>query len=151
MLATSPIRTLNPRCLCELNSILRRGEHYLSGLMDWAVEHDCPCDESSICTFAALGGHLGVLRWLWEKDFFWDWTTTAAAAEGGHLEVLQWLREHGCEWNEATCAYAAYGGHLDVLKWAREHDCSWDEETRECAVLNGDPEVLRWLVEHGAP
>jgi hypothetical protein len=52
----------------------------------------------------------------------------AYAAKGGHLEVLKWVRENDFWWSEWTCACAAEGGHLEVLKWARENDCPWDED-----------------------
>ena len=53
----------------------------------------------------------------------------AWAAMGGHLEVLKWLHRKGCPWDQAACARAAQGGHLEVLKWLLAHDCPWDGRT----------------------
>ena len=84
---------------------------------------------------AALGGHLGALRWAREHGCPWDATTCSNAARGGHLELLMWAREqeHGCPWDEETCSFAALGGHLELLRWARAHHCPW--EANMCASM----------------
>ena len=53
--------------------------------------------------------------------------TCVYAAVNGHLEILKWARENGCPWDKCTCTYAASNGHLEVLKWARENGCPWDK------------------------
>eukprot|EP00658_Telonema_sp_P-2_P010381 TRINITY_DN13918_c0_g2_i2.p1 TRINITY_DN13918_c0_g2~~TRINITY_DN13918_c0_g2_i2.p1 ORF type:complete len:100 (+),score=19.39 TRINITY_DN13918_c0_g2_i2:136-435(+) len=58
---------------------------------------------SAIAVAAAKGGHLGVLKWLWDIGC-WDVAVfvgtsdrcvnneiVAAAAMGGHVEVLKWM------------------------------------------------------------
>jgi len=67
-------------------------------VLKWAMEHDCPLDESN-------GG------------------VCSSAARGGHLEVLRWAREHGCPWSEQTAILAAELGHTDVLRWLQDNDC----------------------------
>ena len=94
-------------CLTALRNLLQRGH----------------LDRGFVCTCAAEGGHLKVLRWARENGCPWDESTCYSAAEGGHLEVLKWARENGCPGDELTCACAAKGGHLEVLKWARENGC----------------------------
>ena len=97
-------------CLTALKNLLQRGH----------------LDRGFVCTCAAEGGHLKVLRWAREKGCPWDESTCAKAAEGGHLEVLQWARANGCPWDDETCAYAAKRGNLELLellKWARENGC----------------------------
>ena len=79
-----------------------------------------------VCSEAAGGGFLGILKWARENGCGWDYKTCANAALGGHLEVLKWARENECIWNSETCANAALGGHLEVLKWARENGCIWN-------------------------
>src|SRR2546427_226255 len=67
------------------------------------------------------------------------------AAMNGHLEILKWARENGCKWETWTCAYAAKNGHLEVLKWARGNDCGqrcdWNSYTCANAAENGHLEV----------
>ena len=58
-----------------------------------------------------------------ENGCKWNSDTCYYAALGGHLEVLKWARDNGCEWGKDTCYFAARNGHLDVLKWARENGC----------------------------
>ena len=53
----------------------------------------------------------------------WDSWTCSYAALNGHLHVLKWARENGCEWNSYTCSNAALNGHFDVLQWARKNGC----------------------------
>ena len=76
-----------------------------------------------VCSEAAGGGFLEILKWARENGCGWDWQTCINAAEGGHLEVLVWARENGCDWDQLTCANAAEGGNLEVLEWARENGC----------------------------
>ena len=66
---------------------------------------------------AAISGYLGLLKWATSyyivpvsKFTF----VCSYAAQGGHLEVLKWARETGCEWNSPTCSSAAKGGHFEV-------------------------------------
>ena len=66
----------------------------------------------------------------------------AFAALGGHLEVLKWLRSKGCPWDERACYRAAYGGHLEILKWLRIEGCPWHEKLC-CSV--GKPNIVRWI------
>ena len=82
------------------------------------------CNKSckiNICSGAAFGGHLNLLKWARENGCDWDSLTCTAAACNGHMDILKWARENGCDWNSDACAYAALNGHLEVLKWAREH------------------------------
>ena len=68
----------------------------------------------------------------------------SAAAAGGHLEVLKWARTNGCGWNHRVCTEAARHGHLEVLKWARSHGCPLDADTCSSAAAGGRLEVLQW-------
>ena len=122
--------------LAELKA-LRRAENF-----PWGV---------STCGFAALGGHLEVLKWARENDCPWDKWTCRCAAGGGQLEVLDWASANGCPWDAKTCAFAAQHGHLEVLKWLRAKRCPWDKWTCACAAERGHLEVLRWARENGAP
>ena len=70
---------------------------------------------SSVCTFAAMVGQIGVLQWLRKNDFPWDEGTCEQAAIRGHLEVLQWARANGCPWNEDTIANAGHNVYDDVV------------------------------------
>lgn len=53
----------------------------------------------------------------------WDEWTCAFAALNGHLDVLKWARENGCPWSQMTIAYAEDRGHLEVLQYARANGC----------------------------
>ena len=115
-----------------------------------------------LCTAAAYGGQLEVLKWLRENSYPWDEMTCACAASGGYLKMLQWARANGCPWDERTFLGGAYGGHLKVLQWARANGCPWDAETCAhaaadggitllySAARDGHEAVVRALVEAGA-
>ena len=95
-------------------------------LSNWLTgNRRCPWD-SSICRYAAAGGHLDCLIWAREHGCPWDSWTCSSAAARGHLDCLIWAREHGCPWDASTCISAAGGGHLDCLIWAREHGCDFN-------------------------
>ena len=59
------------------------------------------------------------------------------AAGGKRLDVLKWARSHNYAWDEKTCAYAAYFGDLRALKWARANGCPWDSSVYSYAVQTG--------------
>lgn len=104
-----------------------------------------PPNES--CDYAALGGHLEVLKWLQGIGCTFNSNTCANAAEGGKLEVLKWLHEQNTDWDAITCYAAAERGHLEVLQWAIENGCEWDMD--EYASFGGRPDVLKWAREKG--
>eukprot|EP01051_Picozoa_sp_SAG22_P002191 SAG22_NODE_96_length_20771_cov_33.186018_15_plen_426_part_00 len=123
---------------------------------------------SEVLRCAARGGHLTMVKWLWEADRVkmkaGKWYD--AAAEGGQLEVLKYLRANcadylsdsedwlgnSCDWGNETCNAAAAGGHLDVLKWMRANGCPWDPadaNALEAAAEHGHLEVVKWCLETG--
>ena len=113
----------------------------------------CPWDWR-ICSYAAKGGHLGVLQWLRRQTppCPWDYHSCSYAAQGGHLEILQWLRAQGCPWDYNTCSDAAWEGHLEILQWARAQDppCPWGGACSS-AAWKGRVDVLEWLRAQDPP
>ena len=72
-------------------------------------------EEETICSYAARGGHLDVLKWTYANGAILDVWICQNASEGGHLDVLKWARSKGVDWDCAnwtgsTCAKAAGGG-----------------------------------------
>ena len=92
--------------------------------------------------WAAMRGHLEVLKWLRSEGCPWDEGACQGAASAGRLEVLKWLRSEGCPWNEGACLCAAAGGHLEVLKWLRSEGCPWNELL--CRMV-GNPIIVHWI------
>jgi len=74
-----------------------------------------------------------------------DW-----AALNGHLDVIKWLcenRTEGCTFRAMD--YAALNGHLDVIKWLcenRTEGCTF--RAMDYATKNGHPDVIKWLHEN---
>lgn len=127
----------------------------------------------SICSAAAEGGHLEVVKWLRARNIGWDVWTCVGAAAGGHLEVLQWAfaeltadQPHAAavsQWAKPACHRAAAGGHLEILKWvasvmrtsadqpSADQDRPWGETTCATAAGGGHLEVVKWLRAEGCP
>ena len=120
------------------------------GVLKYIRERGCAWNPGT-CYAAALRGHLDVLKYAHEHGCPWDHCTCMAAANGGHLDVLKYAREHGCPWDELTCSHAAYGGHLHVLKYARDSGCAWDAYTCMAAANGGHLDVLKYARECGCP
>lgn len=101
--------------------------------------------------YAADGGHLEILIWLWEKGST-ECSTDAmdAAAINGHLDVLKWLHSHtttGC--THQAMDGAATIGNFEVLKWLhfnRLEGCT--TEAMDFAAGNGFLEIVQWLHEN---
>ncbi|KAL6045268.1 Ankyrin repeat domain-containing protein [Balamuthia mandrillaris] len=81
------------------------------------------------------------------------WTTDmfSFAALGGHLETIRWLWKEGCPFDEDVCAMAAGSGELEALQWLHAHGCPWDEGVYKEALLKGKLAVVQWLVNAGCP
>jgi len=102
-----------------------------------------------MCSYAATGGNIELLKWVRECEC--PWSECRRVAKRGDLEMLIWARENDCDWEQNTCNYAAREGHLEVLKWAKENDCPFDENVCQSAVRGDHFELLKWAVEHGCP
>ena len=122
---------------------------------DWCLWCALLPEESSssalfLARAAAYFGHLLVVRSLPRSRS--DSEATAFAALGGHLDVLRYLHEHGCPWDKLTCQYAAQGGHLEVLRYAHEHGCPLDVHACNLAAQHSNLDVLKYLMEEaGCP
>ena len=77
----------------------------------------------------------------------WDETVCSEAARGGHLEVLKWARAAGCAWDHLTCWWAARNGHEEVLHWARAHGCTLTGDRagggRHCPRTENGPYLIK--------
>ncbi len=91
-------------------------------------------------------GHFGR-----DYNFMRERWICASAAQGGHLELLKWLYNEGCSWDYMTCAYAAYHGNLEILKYAYSNGCILGYVICGYAKDGGHKEILEWLLENGYP
>ena len=125
-----------------------RGGHL--GLLRLLRERGCAWDERT-CAAAARGGHLDCLRYAHEQGCPWDRRTPMAAATGGHIECVRYAHESGCPWGPATMMAAARGGSLDIVAYARERGCTWNVRVMAEAAGARHLDVIRWLHENGCP
>mmetsp|Transcript_18287 Transcript_18287/g.45505 ORF Transcript_18287/g.45505 Transcript_18287/m.45505 type:complete len:542 (-) Transcript_18287:399-2024(-) len=116
------------------------------GVMDTGVAESVPF-------YAAVGGHLEVLKFAHAINLPWDSQTYCAmAASGADMPMLTWLHgNHGNEWNEMTPALAAQGGHLDVLKWVIARGCPWGYQVWKGAALEGHLHILEYAAADHCP
>ena len=142
-------------CVKEKGCILAAKFGNLEALQ-WFHSRNCSWG-GGVCTEAAAGGHLHVLRWARSQTppCPWDGNTCEAAAENGQLDVLQWLRSQTppCPWGRYTCAAAAGHGQLDTLKWLRSQTppCPWDRWVCVSAAKHGQLVALQWLRSQTPP
>ncbi len=98
----------------------------------------CPFN-TTLCAYAASGGHLEVLQWLRERGCPWDESTCARASIGGHIDILMWSHANACPWDASVCIAASQQGHLEILKWARAQRCPWNSNCWHLAHQNVHP------------
>ena len=128
-------------------------------ILKWALANGCDFDDAmpEAAARAASNGHLEVLKWFKDNDWFGtvgildvDERVCDKAASAGHLEILKWAGANGCGWDERTCTAAVEAGHLEVLKWLRQNGCPWDDcVCSAAAACGGHFEILQWLRENG--
>ena len=101
----------------------------------------CPAERET--WWAALAGHLDILKFLHAQGYPCEIRTTTYATQGGHLDILKFLHEKGCILDkEELTRIATQGGHLDILRFLHEKDCLvvsistwWAEMYREHGIL----------------
>jgi hypothetical protein len=138
---------------CRWNALVLANSAYNGHLecLRYALENGCdPLLPTMITTSAANSGQLDCLKYLREeKQFEWDYQTTAAAAGKGSLECLKYAHENGCNWDETTCQLAASSGHLECLKYAHEHGCPFGNHSDRRAAQQGMLKCLQYIYESG--
>jgi hypothetical protein len=90
-------------------------------LYDWVVNffYKSESFQSNYLNIAARHGNLNLTKHIKERYGYWGSKITCSeAAKGGHLEVLKWLFEDGCPWEEKTCEMAAMGGRAGAARSA---------------------------------
>ena len=68
------------------------------------------------CQFAAIGGHLNQLKWLY-KTYGYISALSYEAGSYGHLPILIWLRKQGVTRSARFIDDAAEKGQLRILDW----------------------------------
>ena len=70
--------------------------------------------------------------------------TTRFAALKGHLHVLKWARSEGCPWDAKLCDYAAKEHHYDILSWASAR-CQEEGHAGNHSIMEWFSKHKRWL------
>lgn len=85
---------------------------------------------------AAKNGDLEMLKWLRGQNCLMNDWTCAYAAEGGYIEILDWLwtRIPRHYWNTLCSSLAAKNGQLEALKWLRNRNCPMDVDTKNLII-----------------
>jgi hypothetical protein len=78
-----------------------------------------------VCSGAAYGGHLRLLKLLRLHNFAWDWQVVFRSCLTHNEEMAIWALENEAPvYRDDTCSWlqdAASCGCLKVLRWAHEH------------------------------
>ncbi len=110
--------------------------------------------DSEACAYAALNGHLEILKYLREvAKAPWDWRIAAWAAGNGHLHILEYLVERKYDrYSEWACMHAAKNGHFDCLKYLHETaKAPWSSWAVRYAHENKHPECLQYCLDNDCP
>lgn len=67
-----------------------------------------------ICYYAALNGHLDILKWLkHELKNKFDIQECCSGAIFGHISIFKWAIENGFNLDYKTSYYGIFGGQLE--------------------------------------
>jgi len=141
------------KCKWDEKTIRAAAEQDNLEMIKYCVANKCPIDEWT-CEYAALEGHLEVLKCLREEvKATWDSRTASWAAAKGHLHILEYLVERKYDqYCTAACAFAAENGHLDCLKYLHETaKAPWDYWAVRVAHENNHTECVQYLLENDCP
>lgn len=108
---------------------------------------------STICSQAAAGGHVNILRWARgrTRKYHWNVETSLNAALNGHLDALQFLHENRCPININLANFAARNGHIPILMYARTIGLQFDSTTMNDAAAREQIDTVKWLHAIGCP
>ena len=108
------------------------------------------CD-ASICTAAARGGHLEVLKWARQELIPWGENTFDEAVKNGHFELLRWAHGEECKWSAKSIELACVYKHLDIATWLHEQHCPAPTDVCTLVAVHGGEIALQHLRELGYP
>jgi hypothetical protein len=74
-------------------------------------------DDERMFRYAARGGQLEIIKWLYARDKTPDAWAAAFAARGGHLDVLKFLRMMLAPMDSTVGTGAVMSGNIDVVRW----------------------------------
>ena len=141
------------KCEWDYKTVKAAAEEGNLEMVKYCVANECPIDNDA-CAFAALLGHLEVLKYLHkEAKAPWDSWTAEWAAKNGHLHILEYLVERKYDhFVERACEYAALNGHLDCLKYLHETaKAPWNYLAVRDANRNNHTECLQYLLDNDCP
>jgi hypothetical protein len=141
------------KCKWDSGTIDAAAEQGNLEMVKYCVANECPIDEFA-CAYAALKGHLEVLKYLREEvKAPWNSYTANGAAQNGHLHILEYLVERKYDqFVEDACWCAAKYGHLDCLKYLHETaKAPWDSEAVREAQESDQTECLQYLLDNNCP
>ena len=122
-------------------------------MVKYCVANECHIEKEA-CAFAALEGHLEVLKYLREEaEAPWDWYTATWAAQNGHLHILEYLVERKYDkYDEYVCKSAAENGHLDCLKYLHETaKAPWNSQAVRAAHAKNQIDCVQYLLDNNCP
>ena len=122
-------------------------------MVKYCVANYCLID-SEACAYAALNGHLEILKYLREEAKApWYYDTAYLAARNGHLHILEYLVERKFDqYGTLACWEAAEYGHLDCLKYLHETaKAPWDKDAVRTAHEKNQPECVQYLLDNDCP
>jgi hypothetical protein len=140
---------------CEWDSGTINAAAYQGNLemVKYCVANECPINWCA-CAYAALEGHLEVLKYLHEEAKApWDFRTATRAAENGHLHILEYLVERKYDkYHGGACQLAAMNGHLNCLKYLHETaKAPWDDWSVFYTHEKNHPECVQYLLDNNCP
>jgi hypothetical protein len=127
-------------------------------LIDYWISRKYDIDFTGILDLVCSHGKIIVLKYLFYKNLFYDYTEKAIdnASGNGHLRVLQfWLDvidyKYPLKYTEEAFNGAAANGKLDVIKWwfKTGKQLKYDCRAVDLASANGHLDVLKYIHQHG--
>lgn len=136
----------------DCRTFLLASEHGHLSILKWSFDNGLQEEwVPRMSTIAAKNGHLEIVKLLFtiSPHLCNEWTCSYAAMFG-HIEILKWLINNGCPYDEFTYKYAAQFGYLEILKWIREKEQAvWNRSICWNALESKNIEILKWLKGNG--
>lgn len=127
------------RCY-SIDIAVKRGHLRCVQESGWVIRN---CTIVGLKEWAALEGHLEILKYLHQQNEKWHPNIAICAAGMGHIDCLEYVHENGCPITADVANRAAEWGHVECVKYVYENCGDWVSWTStNLAAIKGSSKTL---------
>ena len=122
----------------------RQAQYGKLSILKYLCKKGLKCTNKT-CSAAAGGGHLKILKWLYDSfGLVGNVTACNNAVENSNLDILKWLRDKNCPWSYNTCIIRIDVNNIEILDWITNNEYVWNNKVRDFLLNCLHNEIIEW-------